>query len=290
MPERTAAPAEAVDDIDARPGSTTSLLRTVIGLYLRRLGGRVAASGLVALLEDLDVPAARTRTGLTRLKQKGLLLADRAEPGICRLDPRAVAMLERGDRRIFTVRAMADDEPWCLVSFSIPEERRDVRHQLRRRLQWIGCGVVSPALWICPDHLADEVEGILAALGIRDHATLFRADRIAPADDLRDAAAAWWDLDALAAEHRRFQEALAPLATHPIQRPADAFAVYVRLLDAWRPLPYVDPGLPASILPSDWPGQRSVDAFRTLSARLADDAWGHVRSVVHPLARDESAT
>ena len=37
------APAGRVlDDIDARPGSTASLLRTIVGLYLRPLGGWIS--------------------------------------------------------------------------------------------------------------------------------------------------------------------------------------------------------------------------------------------------------
>ena len=36
-----------LDDMDSRPGSTTSLLRTVIGLYLRDAGGWMSAKDIV---------------------------------------------------------------------------------------------------------------------------------------------------------------------------------------------------------------------------------------------------
>lgn len=269
-----------LDDIDARPGSTTSLLRTFVGLYLRRLDGRIAIADLVQLMEDLGVPGSRTRTGVQRLKQKGLLLPDRSGAIGYRVNPDADDMLARGDRRIFTVRQMAADDPWCVVSFSIPESHRDVRHQLRRRLQWIGCGVVSPALWICPDYLTDEVEDILAELDIRSYATVFRAQEARPSGSLRDAAAHWWNLDALRAEHLEFQSTIAPIAERPPTGGVEAFAAYMRLVDAWRVLPYIDPGLPADLLPADWPGQRSIDDFVTLSARWAAPAWSHVQSRV----------
>jgi len=267
-----------LDDIDARPGSTTSLLRTFVGLYLRRLNGRIAIADLVQLMEDLGMPGSRTRTGVQRLKQKGLLLPDRDGDIGYRVNPDAALMLARGDRRIFTVRQMSAGEPWCVVSFSLPESLRDVRHQLRRRLQWIGCGVVSPALWICPDYLTDEVEDILSELEIRPYATVFRSDDVRPAATLRDAAAQWWDLEALRAEHLEFQSAIAPIAADAPASDAAAFAAYMRLVDAWRVLPYIDPGLPADLLPVDWPGQRSIDDFIDLSARLAEPAWAHVRS------------
>ncbi|MBP3976325.1 PaaX family transcriptional regulator C-terminal domain-containing protein [Microbacterium sp. BLY] len=260
-----------LDDIDARPGSTASLLRTLIGLYLRPLGGWISAADLVSLAGDLGIPDAPARTGIARLKQKGLLLPERGTAIGYRLSPAALPMLERGDRRIFRMQEMTDDDPWCLVSFSIPESARSVRHQLRRRLHWIGAGVVSPALWICPGHLRDEAVQILDDLGARRWATLFEASAPAPAGTLPEAAAEWWDLDALRAEHEAFQASLAGL-------PADPFAAYVHLIDRWRVLPYTDPGLPPAMLPADWPGRRSFDAFARLSARWAAPALAHVRA------------
>ncbi|MFJ6532614.1 PaaX family transcriptional regulator C-terminal domain-containing protein [Microbacterium sp. NPDC091662] len=260
-----------LDDIDARPGSTASLLRTFVGVFLRPLGGWISAADLVALAGDLGIEAAQARTGVARLKQKGLLLAAREGQIGYRLNPAATGMLERGDRRIFEMREMTDADTWCLVSFSIPESARSIRHQLRRRLQWIGAGVVSPALWICPGHLQDEVRQILDELGARRWATLFQASAPIPAGTLIDAAAQWWDVEALRAEHLAFQASLATLPDEP-------FAAYVQLIDRWRVLPYTDPGLPPSMLPADWPGRRSFDEFARRSAELAAPAWAHVRS------------
>lgn len=271
-PAEEPAASPVLDDIEARPGSTSSLLRTITGLYLRRLGGWISAADLVALAGDLGIPSAQARTGIARLKQKGLLQAARANGSGYRVSPAAIPMLERGDRRIFEVRQMRDDDPWCLISFSIPETRRDLRHQLRRRLQFIGCGVVSPALWICPGHLHGEVEGILGDLGARRWATLFLSAVPLVSGSLTDAAAAWWDLGALRAEHVAFQASVANL-------PDDPFPAYVRLIDSWRLLPYTDPGLPPVMLPVDWPGARSIEDFARLSTTLDAPAWEHVRAV-----------
>lgn len=272
-----------LDDIDARPGSTASLLRTLVGLYLRRLGGWISAADLVALAGDLGIPTAQARTGITRLKQKGLLLAERRHAIGYRLNPDAATMLERGDRRIFEVREMTDADRWCLISFSIPESARSIRHQLRRRLQWIGAGVVSPALWICPGHLRDEVLQIVAELDARAWVTTFLADTPAPPRTLPEAAAEWWDLEALRDEHLAFQRSIAAL-------PEGSFAAYVQLIDSWRTLPYLDPGLPPALLPAEWPGGRSHREFARLSRAHADAAWRHVCGVVSSAPLTEPAT
>ncbi|WP_460796638.1 PaaX family transcriptional regulator [Microbacterium sp. GXF0217] len=271
-------PRTAEDDFDARPGSTASLLRTVVGLYLRTLGGWISTADLVRLAGDLGIPAPRARTGIARLKQRGLLTAERRDAAGYRLDPAALPMLERGDRRIFDIRTMTDGEQWCLVSYSIPESRRELRHRLRRGLQWLGAGAVSPALWILPGHLEDEAEELLRALDVRDAAVLFRADAPRVAGSLADAAHDWWDLAALRAEHERFQAAVSELPDAATDR--DAFVAYVRLIDAWRTLPYLDPGLPAELLPADWPGRTSFAVFADLSSELSARAWTHVSAEV----------
>ncbi len=268
-----------LDEIDARPGSTTSVLRTFVGLYRRRLDGWIAIADLVRLLEDLGIPAARTRTGVVRLKKKGLLLHDRAGAIGYRLNPASLPMLERGDRRIFEIRRMCDGDPWCLISFSIPESQRDLRHQLRRRLQWIGCGVAAPALWVCPDYLADEVRQILEDLDASEYAMLFRAQAMQSPDELKRLVRSWWDFDALLVEHQTFAAAADEIETLPLSDDRDAFIGYMRLIDSWRVLPYVDPGLAPSLAPEDWPVQDSMDRFLALSDRLAEPAWEHVRAV-----------
>jgi phenylacetic acid degradation operon negative regulatory protein len=270
-----------LDDFDSRPGSATSLLRTFVGAHLREVGGRATIADLITLMGAVGVTAASTRSAVLRVKTKGLLVAEpvKGQPGY-RLNADAVAMLERGDRRIYSFRQQRDDDSWCLISYSIPESQRDARHQLRRRLGWIGCGTVATGLWICPAFLVDEVEEILADLQLRDAATLFIASAPRLPGTPAEAAARWWDLDRLAGLHRTFLQRHADAVSHSSDE--DAFSKYIRALDDWRVIPYLDPGLPPRALPADWPGFDSVSLFGRLTDALATPASAHVRAVVAP--------
>lgn len=269
----------ALDDLESRPGSTTALLRTVIGAVMRDQGGLLPTAALVALMEAVGVPPGRTRTALTRLKAKGLIASAGRAAGYA-LTSAAERMLDEGDRRIYHPRAMADGDPWCLISFSVPEQHRAVRHQLRRRLGEIGCGTVASGLWIGPAYLTDEVEGIVAELGLADHVTVFVTDQIRERD-LAAAVGRWWDLDALRARHEEFLAAHdTELAAYRAEQgPRAAFRAWIRVLDAWRPIPYLDPGLPAALLPASWPGLRSIALFRESRDSLAATAAGYARGV-----------
>lgn len=259
-----------LDDMDSRPGSTTSLLRTVIGLYLREAGGWMASASLVQLMLALDTPASRTRTALTRLRKKGVVVAT-ARDGLTgyEVDARAARMLERGDRRIHTPRSMDAHDPWCLISFSVPESERESRHQLRRQLHWTGCGMVSPGLWVAPDYLRTEVEEILQSLGLRGRAVLFTTSPPHVTGELRDVVADWWDLGAIAGLYRDFIKFTDGIPAGDVKPDAQAFATYVNLIDRWRMIPYLDPGLPADCLPVDWPGGQGVELFQRISGSHA---------------------
>ncbi|WP_416403033.1 PaaX family transcriptional regulator C-terminal domain-containing protein [Arthrobacter sp. LFS091] len=268
-----------LDDMDSRPGSTTSLLRTVIGLYLRDAGGWMSAKDIVALMEALGTSGTVTRTALGRLRKKDVVLQENRDglPGYTLTDG-ASTMLARGDRRIYNPRSMGDADPWCLISFSIPETEREKRHQLRRRLHWIGCGTVAAGLWICPDSLRGEVEEILADLDLRDMATVFVTETPLVGGSLRDAASNWWDLEAVAGLHKDFiREHGAAVSGHAVDVSAQAFATYVQCIDRWRIIPYLDPGLPAAFLPADWPGAEGAELFKRIVAAYAEPSAEFVR-------------
>ena len=272
-------PAAVLDDADSRPGSATSLLRTIVGCYLRRLGGWIATESLIELMTTVGVSQARTRTAILRVRGKGLLAPDVREGRVgYALHPAAVPSLARGDRRIYAPRQMGTSDRWCLISYSIPESQRQLRHQLRRRLSWIGCGTVTAALWICPEYLTGEVEEILSDLDVRASASIFLAGEARVDGGLGRAVGRWWDLPAIAARHQAFVSAYGSVVGDDLS-PRQAFATWIGCLDAWRVIPYVDPRLPTEWLPADWPGNLSIPLFADLRERLDDLSGRYVRQV-----------
>lgn len=273
-----------LDDTSSRPGSVVSLLRTTIGLYMRECGGWMPTMTFTELMGVLDVPVELARTGLTRLKQKGVLAAEirDGQRGYA-LTEAAEEMFARGDRRIDHPRSMGPDDPWCLISFSLPESQRSLRHQLRRHLSWIGCGTVTPGLWVCPGFLKEEVVLILRELGLEGYSVLFTTHTPEVTGDLRETVSQWWDLDSLADLHREFiaeQGGVELPAGETATAGAETFAAYVRAVDRWRVIPYVDPGLPAECLPADWPGEQCIALFQAIRRSHEAPSLEFVRSLL----------
>lgn len=265
-----------LDDFDSRPGSVTSLVRTVLGAYVRDLGGWFAIADFLTWMDALGVSPESARIAVTRLKKKGIVVSGARDgrAGYVVTD-QAQAMFARGDGRIFGFRRMADGDPWRLISFTIPEAQRSARHQLRRRLTGIGCGTVAPGLWIAPDYLAGEAGDIVRALELSEFVTTFLTSDFTFPGSPRVAAAQWWDLDGIAARHRSFLDRCSALVERPEPLTSrEAFVRFVPLLDEWRIIPYVDPGLPPSMTPRDWPGDRAVAEFAAARDRYLEPSRG----------------
>jgi phenylacetic acid degradation operon negative regulatory protein len=244
---------------------------------------------LIRLMAGLGADQAAVRSSISRLKQREIL-----EPlrfgGVVgyALSPRGSEILAEGDRRIFERPRARLSDGWLLAVFSVPEQERGRRHALRSRLSWLGFGTVSAGVWIAPGHLAGETRDMLARYGLSGYVDLFRADYLA-FGDVRAQVGRWWDLDRLERLYQEFLDDSGPVLERWRGRraraagaPGDgaaAFADYVLALTAWRRLPFLDPGLPAELLPADWHGLRAARTFAALRARLAAPAQAYVVAI-----------
>ncbi|MFE1525061.1 PaaX family transcriptional regulator [Streptomyces rochei] len=251
-----------------------SLIVTLYGAYGRFAPGPVPVAELIRLLAAVGVDAPSVRSSVSRLKRRGLLLPARTAEGAAgyALSPEARELMEDGDRRIYAT-APCEDEGWVLAVFSVPESQRQKRHVLRSRLAGLGFGTAAPGVWIAPARLYDETRHALGRLGLDAYVDFFRGEHLG-FTPTADAVARWWDLAAIAKEHEAFLDRHAPVLRAWEDRddtpPEDAYRDYLLALDSWRHLPYTDPGLPARLLPQDWPGTRSATVFRALHERLRD--------------------
>lgn len=273
----------------ARAVSARALLVTIYGLYAREHGGALSVAALIRLLAALQVDGPAARSLISRLKARGILcpvtVGTSAGYG---LTDAGRTLLAEGDRRIYHRPRARLADGWLLAVFSVPESQRAQRHSLRARLAGLGFGTVSAGVWIAPAHLAEETGDVLRLHQLDRFVELFTAAAIDP--DPAAAVARWWDLAALAGLYRSFTQTCQPVLRRWRSR-ADAdeaaFADYVRAVTAWRRLPYRDPGLPAEVLPADWPGTAAADLFAALRETLAGPAAAHVAEVVEP--RDDDA-
>lgn len=261
------------------------LIVTLLGLYARGEQNWLSVASVVDLMADLGVEGPAVRSSISRLKRRGTLLANRRD-GVAgySLSEQALAVLAEGDVRIFDRKRASVEDGWLLVVFSIPESERDRRHALRTTLTRLGFGTTAAGVWVAPGNLAHETWQILASRGLDGYVDLFRAEHLG-FGDLRTKVRSWWDLDELAELYADFVRRYRPVSKRVTARSftaQHAFREYVSMLTEWRRLPYLDPGLPLSLLPQGWNGVTAGELFDQLNASLSGPAREHASAIIHP--------
>ena len=227
----------------------------------------------LGLLGELGVAEAATRATLARMTRRGLL--ERIQVGRAaqyRLTPAAEALVRDAGERV-TSRSPFEhpDGEWTLLSYSMPESRRDLRHRVRATLTWAGFGSLRDGLWIAPGTV--DVATVMADSGLTealDHADWFAASPL-PGVDVEAIVRRAWPIEEIRTVHLDFLQTWESL---PDGEPLGL----ITLLGAdWLRVLRSDPGLPACYLPDDWPAARSAAAYRrsydalVLAARRALD-------------------
>ena len=250
--------------------SARSVLLTILGEFVLPAGGSAWTSRLVEALGLLGVEEASARQALARTATAGLLTPERVgRQTKWALTERATHLLSEGAARIY---GFATDEVgegwdgnWLLLIVNVPEPSRHLRARLKDRLGWAGLGSLGPGMWVSPwaDHEAEAVTA-LKELGLADGASTWvgRPGLLgAPQERVDDI----WPLHELAESYRAFTDAAEAESPGTNE---DHVAALVRLVHDWRHFPAADPGLPAELLPSNWP---APDAARTFAEKR--QAW-----------------
>jgi len=281
---------EPAEQPDASSGSAGRdnrlgpLILTIFGLYARSEDDWLSVASLVRLMADLGLDGAAARSAISRLKRRGVLRAERHDSAAgYALESSTLEVLAEGDTRIFERARAVVADGWILAVFSVPESERDKRHALRTSLTRLGFGTAAPGVWIAPGNLAAETRRTLERRGLSGYVDIFSGEHVA-FGELRSKVRAWWDLDELSAMYadflRRYRPVLRSVSAGGTA-PKEAFQTYVPMLNAWRRLPYRDPGLPLRLLPPGWSGEAARVLFDALNGALSAQAREHAVAVIH---------
>jgi phenylacetic acid degradation operon negative regulatory protein len=231
----------------------------VLGEFVLPQHRPVWTGALVAALGEMGVEDKTARQALSRLSSEDFLIRARHGRRVeWALTPGATQLLVEGTDRIYGFGRSSEpwDGQWLVVAVTVPESQREARHRLRTRLTWAGLGSPLPGLWVTPDVSKQaEVAAIVSSLGI---AAFTFVGSLGGANELPELVAAAWQLDEV--EHF-YAEFMATFAANKVGTPAQAFSSQMELVGRWRRVPFIDPGLPAELLPKRWPRQAAVELF-----------------------------
>lgn len=253
--------------------SARSLLLTLLGEFVLPRGTPVWSGALVAALSDIGVEEKSARQALSRTAAEGLLFSEREGRRVrWQLSAAGLELLQDGTERIygFGRRVEQWDGHWLVVTVSVPETQRQLRHQLRTRLTWSGLGSPLPGVWVTPDtSKAEQIANAISELGVEGFS--FTGPFGPVGEQQRLVQTAW----SLADVQSRYQQFLVDFAEDPVTSPREAFQAQIALVQQWRRFPFMDPALPAALLPEAWPGPVAAELFHQRRAGWHQAAQGY---------------
>ena len=276
---------ESVELVTRPTQSTQFYLFNLFADYIAPRGGRIWLNDLLYLLELLGVGERAARSTLSRMKQRGWFVTYReGRESRYEMTEEGQTILEEGDRRIFAGPFATWDGRWRLVVYSLPEELRAERNELRKKLIWLGYGNLAPGTWVSAHDRQDEIRSVAHTLEVESHVMLF-CDA-AGAD--RSVVAQCWDLDALAAQYEAFEHRHRPgfqvlqeeLASGEPPPAESCFRRRFWLTYEYQSFPRQDPHLPRELLPAGWAGYRARDLILSYRALLAQGMGDFIGSVI----------
>ena len=250
----------------------------LFGDHLRRRGWWAPVSAILTLTGTVEVAAPATRTAISRLAAQGWL-EPRTETGSrgYAASARAQDRWHRAHERIYASSAPPWDGRWHVVHVDSGGDRRR-REQVAATLAYLGYGRLGGGGWVSP-RPSPELAASLAPLEIGWVAVHGALD---PVQDGSLLAARVWDLEGIAAQHRRFEAGLPAVAEVAGAGPEQSYRDRTLLVHEWRRFLFRDPELPRQVLPADWPGHRSRERFLELARALAPAADRYVDEVLGP--------
>lgn len=260
----------------------------VYGAFARDVGGWVGISDLIELVSFVGIDAQAVRSSTSRMKRNGLLESAKVD-GVAGYALSAMArdILHDGDRRIFREVDVDTDDEWIVALFSVPESERQNRYLIRSRLARLGFGQGPASSWFAPAVIFPDTERMLRRTQLDQYVTIWRGEYGGFAE-LRDLVGSAWDLEDIRARYDDYLARSGPVAAKWSDSEFEvrtAFVDYLSNLTAWRPLPYLDPGLPKSVTPDGWPGRDARALFLRLERRLRPMAMRFFISVAGPGSR-----
>lgn len=233
--------------------------------FLPYSDGSAWTQEILYLLGLLGQSEQAARSTLLRMRRRGWLDVERnGRRSRYRLSETGREITRQGDSRIFEPTAGDWNQKWQLVIYSLPEEKRALRTELRKKLIWFGFGNLASGTWITPHNRQAELANVFKSLSVEAYVFMFEAQRIEALTN-SDIVARCWDLASLEAKYAafvaRWQPRLAAFDRGELDSAEKRFKERFQLTFDFQPFPRIDPNLPAVLLPPTWSGHQARQIF-----------------------------
>ncbi|GAB3688463.1 PaaX family transcriptional regulator [Saccharopolyspora tripterygii] len=256
------------------------MLITVLGELVHPNDQPVWTSSLLYMLVGMGIEQRTARQAISRAAASGWITGERQGREVrWELTESGKHLMDDGAKRVYSLHADAEpwDGNWLVLLVTIPEAQRSVRKSLYTALDWEGFGNPTPGVWVSP-HVDRQprAQKVIDDLELKPSTLAFVGKASAIGQTEQEIVDLSWELDEVTAQYEELlirYSGLQPAPGDPL------LFTHVKLTNEWQRFPFMDPQLPAELLPN-WIGRRAAVLFHQLREAWYEDAQQRWREVV----------
>ncbi|MCG8426704.1 MAG: phenylacetic acid degradation operon negative regulatory protein PaaX [Chromatiales bacterium] len=272
------------------PSRAPKFIITLFGDTIEPHGGVIWLGSLIDLLAPFGINERLVRTSVYRLTQDDWLSYEKVgRRSYYRLTSQAAASVKQADKRIYYFPQKPWDNEWCLVFTGTAGISPELRAELRKRLSWLGFGMIAPNVYGHPSAVLNPIWDMCEELKIKDKIVVMRARNFDQEHGLssHEMVRQCFKLNDLEKEYqafiKRFQRITTCLESSAGElesaNPEHCFIIRSMLIHEYRRILLRDPLLPTTLLPENWVGTQAYNTCATIYRSIAPIAEQHIIDV-----------
>lgn len=154
------------------------------------------------------------------------------------------------------------DGRWRVISYEIPEKKRELRDRLRREMQGWGLGPWHRSFWLTPHPIVNDLKELVFGQEEEKYIQAFESEHIF--GDREELIEKVWAKSELDKQYRQ----LFKLWHEVLSQEGDKTEKFIKVITAYITVLRVDPGLPKDLLGDKWIGFEAFNIFREIKSIL----------------------
>ncbi|KOR77679.1 phenylacetic acid degradation operon negative regulatory protein PaaX [Peribacillus simplex] len=262
------------------------MIFTIYGDYIRNYGSKIWIGSLIRLLKEFGHNEQGVRVAVSRMVKQGWIQSEKqGNKSYYFLTDRGVQRMDEAANRIYKMKPNEWDGKWRILMYTIPEDKRQLRDDLRKELLWSGFGSFSSGCWISPNDLEKQINRLIEKYDIDEYVDFFISEYKGPKEN-QSLVEKSWQLEEIENKYEEFIEKYSKqfivhqsIISRGEMSDADCFVERTNLVHEYRKFLFIDPGLPKELLPSKWNGNHAALLFSQYYQVLAEPASRFFESV-----------
>lgn len=203
----------------------------------------------------------KTRTTLSNLEKDGFLKKADGKEDVYMLTEKGFDDLSY-EFPFFRFLKRKWDSKWRIISYEIPESKREIRDRLRREMQGWGLGPWHRSFWLTPHPVIDNLKNLVAGKAEEQYIQAFESDHSFGNRDVLIEKV--WGKSALDKKYRELFKKWHEILSKDGDK-ADKFA---KVINEYITLLRLDPGLPVELMGDSWIGYEAMNIFKEIRGIL----------------------